>query len=144
MSQDDQKQPSQKNEIPVQGSKIGGFIKILKDIVKLLFNSVIDMPKHTLQQQEQLKEMQNRQDLDASGKGNKEKLEAEKTALGVSGKSPEDMKPEAKQKTKEAAKGLKEKIVSGASDKPIEVEPPGETPAPGVNSEDSQKSIERS
>lgn len=130
MSQDDQKQLNRKKEIPVQGNKTGGFIKILKGIVKSLLNSVVDMPQHTLQQQEQLKKMQTQEGLDASGKGNEN--------------SPENLEPKKQDEVKKAGKGLKEKMIRGFgdSDKSIEVKAPGETPAKDVD-QDSQKSIER-
>lgn len=129
MSQDDQKQLNQKKETPVQGSKIGGFIKILKDIVKLLFNSVVETPQHTLQQQEQLREMQTQEGLGASGKGNEN--------------SPENLEPKKQEEVKKAGKGLKEVIKSsGASDQSIEVKAPGQTSTKDVD-QDSKKSIER-
>ncbi|WP_349967329.1 hypothetical protein [Wolbachia endosymbiont of Armadillidium arcangelii] len=66
----------------------GGFIRLLKSIIKALFNSVVDLP-----QQEQLnKNIDRQQGLDSKRK------------------SPEDLNKEKKLEVKEAAEGLKERL----------------------------------
>ena len=92
MPQDGKKQQNQQKEPSVQ---TGGFIKLLKNIVKLLFNSVVDTPQNTLPQK-QRNEIQTQQGSDASGKRT-EDLKQKNT------RSPKDLDRE---EVKEAGEGL--------------------------------------
>ncbi|QOD38336.1 hypothetical protein [Candidatus Wolbachia massiliensis] len=96
------KESNEKNKPQEQrGSRSGGFVELLKNIINVLFNSVVDLP-----QQEQYMESTN-QGLDAKRK------------------SPEDLNPEAKLKVEEAAKGLKERLQKfDTSNQSIEVKVP--------------------
>lgn len=79
---------------PKEQEKSGG---LLKNIIKALFNSVVDLP-----QQEQLNRNINRkQDLDGKRK------------------KPEDLNQEKKLEVKEAAKGLKEGLQKSNTDTKI-------------------------
>ncbi|WP_353287192.1 hypothetical protein [Wolbachia endosymbiont (group B) of Gerris lacustris] len=87
---------------PQEQNRKGGF---LKNIIKALFNSVVDLP-----QQEQInKNIDRQQDLDSKRK------------------SPEDLNQEKKLEVKEAAKGLKEKLEkSDIGNQSIRVESPNQ------------------
>ncbi len=80
------KEPNEKNKSQEQRKgRSGGFLELLKNIIKILFNSVVDLPEH--EQHHKMKSTNLQQGLDTKGKG------------------PEDLHPKAKLEVKEAAKG---------------------------------------
>ncbi|CAQ55005.1 MULTISPECIES: hypothetical protein [Wolbachia] len=110
-SSDSKKESNVKNK-PQEQSRSGG---LLKNIIKALFNSVVDLP-----QQEQLnKNIDRQQGLDSKRK------------------SPEDLNREKKLEVKEAAEGLKEKLEkSDIGNQSIRIESPNQDTC-------SSKTIER-
>ncbi|AZU37473.1 hypothetical protein BBB02_02705 [Wolbachia endosymbiont of Bemisia tabaci] len=105
-SSDSKKESNVKNKPQEQregGSR--GFIGLLKNIIKALFNSVVDLP-----QQEQLNKNIDRQQ-----------------GLNSKRKSPEDLNQEKKLEVKEAAEGLKEKLEkSDIGNQSIRIESPNQ------------------
>ncbi|MDM8335736.1 hypothetical protein [Wolbachia pipientis] len=98
----------------------GSFVELLKNIIKALFNSGVD-----LSQQEQFNTMQ----ID------------QQQGLDNKGKSPEELNPKAKLKVKEAAEGLKERLQKpDADNQSVEIKAPNQT---SVQDIDSSKTMER-
>ncbi|MGL9759502.1 MAG: hypothetical protein ACR5LA_12540 [Wolbachia sp.] len=88
---DSKKEPNEKNKPQKQKEgRSGGSLELLKNIIKILFNSVVELPEH--EQYSKMKSTNLQQGLNTKGKG------------------PEDLHPKAKLKVKEAAKGLKERL----------------------------------
>ncbi|MDR2831431.1 MAG: hypothetical protein LBV62_00720 [Rickettsiales bacterium] len=99
----------------------GGFLELLKNTIKILFNSVVD-----LSQQEQHSDVKNAY---------------RQQGLGAKGKSPGDLNPKAKLEVEEAAEGLKERLQkSDAGNQSAEIKVPNQT---SVQDIDSFKVIER-
>ncbi|WP_250295330.1 hypothetical protein [Wolbachia endosymbiont of Oedothorax gibbosus] len=85
------REPNEKNKPQEQREgRSGGFLELLKNIIKILFNSVVDLPEH--EQHNKMKNTNLQQSLDTKRKG------------------PEDLHPKANLEVKEAAKGLKEEL----------------------------------
>ncbi|MGL9758757.1 MAG: hypothetical protein ACR5LA_08115 [Wolbachia sp.] len=105
-SSDSKKESNVKNKPQEQREgKSGGLVRLLKSMIKALFNSVVDLP-----QQEQInKNIDRQQDLDSKRK------------------SPEDLNQEKKLEVKEAAEGLKEKLEkSDIGNQSIRIESPNQ------------------
>ncbi|WCR58457.1 hypothetical protein [Wolbachia endosymbiont of Ctenocephalides felis wCfeJ] len=101
-------------------SRSRGFVELLRNIIKALFNSVVDLPQQ--EQYNKLKSTDRQQGTDSKGK------------------SPEDLNPKAKLEVKEAAKGLKEKWQKSDTSNQSEIEVPNKTTTKEVG---SSKVIER-
>jgi len=96
-----------KNKPQEQGEgKSRGFVGLLKNIIKALFNSVVDLP-----QQEQCKNYNQQEGKDMS---------TETTVKQRGKKNPEDLD---QKQVKKAAEGLKERLQkSGAGNQPVGIE----------------------
>ncbi|TVS85960.1 hypothetical protein COM43_004085 [Wolbachia pipientis] len=116
------KEPNEKNKSQEQREgRGGGFLELLKNIIKILFNSVVDLPEH--EQHNKMKSTNLQQGLDTKGKG------------------PEDLHPKAKLEVKEAAEGLKEKLEkSDIGNQSIEIKVPNQTTTQDI---DNSKTMER-
>ncbi|MDE5062658.1 hypothetical protein [Wolbachia endosymbiont of Drosophila tsacasi] len=116
------KEPNEKNKSQEQREgRRGGFLELLKNIIKILFNSVVDLPEH--KQHNKMKSTNLQQGLDTKGKG------------------PENLHPKAKLEVKEAAKGLKEELQnSDAGNQSIEIKVPNQTTTKDI---DNSKTMER-
>ncbi|NUX01064.1 hypothetical protein GO685_00790 [Wolbachia endosymbiont of Madathamugadia hiepei] len=126
MSKNNSKKESNvKNKPQEQGEgKSGGFVGLLKDIIKALFNSVVDLP-----QQEQCKNYNQQEGKDMS---------TETTVKQRGKKNPEDLD---QKQLEEAAKGLKERLQkSGAGNQPVGIEVPSQATTQDV---DDVKAMER-
>lgn len=99
----------------------GGFLGLVKNIIKALFNSVIDLPQH--EQHNKVKSTNLQQGLDTKGK------------------SPENLNSKAKLEVKEAAEGLKERLKkSDAGNQSVEVKVPDQT---SIQDTDNSKTMKR-
>ncbi|MGL9717403.1 MAG: hypothetical protein ACR5K9_01680 [Wolbachia sp.] len=99
----------------------GGFVELLKNIIKALFNSVVDLPQQ--EQYNKMKSIDQQQGLDSKGK------------------SPEDLNPKAKFEVKEAAEGLKERLQkSDAGNLSAKIKALNQTSGQDIN---SSKAMER-
>ncbi|MGL9688258.1 MAG: hypothetical protein ACR5K6_00435 [Wolbachia sp.] len=117
MSENNSKKESNvKNKPQEQGEgKSGGFVGLLKDIIKALFNPVVDLP------QQEGKDMSTETTVKQRGK-----------------KNPEDLD---QKQVKKAAEGLKERLQkSGASNQPVGIEVPSQATTQDV---DNVKAMER-
>lgn len=117
------KEPNEKNKPQEQReSRSGGFSELLKNIIKILFNSVVDLPEH--EQHNKMKSTNLQQGLDTKGKG------------------LEDLHPKAKLEVKEAAKGLKEELQNSdaGGNQSIETKVPNQTTTQDI---DASKTMER-
>ncbi len=117
------KEPNEKNKPQEQReSRSGGFLELLKNIIKILFNSVVDLPEH--EQHNKMKSTNLQQGLDTKGKG------------------LEDLHPKAKLEVKEAAKGLKEELQNSdaGGNQSIETKVPNQTTTQDI---DASKTMER-
>ncbi|OAM02020.1 hypothetical protein [Wolbachia endosymbiont of Dactylopius coccus] len=117
------KEPNEKNKSQEQRKgRSGGFLELLKNIIKILFNSVVDLPEH--EQHNKMKSTNLQQDLDTKGKG------------------PEDLHPKAKLEVKKAAKGLKEELQNSdaGGNQSIETKVPNQTTTQDI---DNSKTMER-
>ncbi|MGL9779504.1 MAG: hypothetical protein ACR5K5_04610 [Wolbachia sp.] len=117
------KEPNEKNKSQEQRKgRSGGFLELLKNIIKILFNSVVDLPEH--EQHNKMKSTNLQQDLDTKGKG------------------PEDLHPKAKLEVKKAAKGLKEELQNSdaGGNQSIETKAPNQTATQDI---DNSKTMER-
>ncbi|WCR58895.1 MAG: hypothetical protein PG978_000309 [Wolbachia endosymbiont of Ctenocephalides felis wCfeF] len=114
-----------KNRPQEQGEgKSGGFVGLLKNIIKALFNSVVDLP-----QQEQCKNYNQQEGKDMS---------TETTVKQRDKKNPEDLD---QKQVKKAAEGLKERLQkSGAGNQPVGIEVPSQATTQDV---DDVKAMER-
>lgn len=115
------KEPNEKNKSQEQreGRK-GCFLELLKNIIKILFNSVVDLPEH--EQHNKMKSTNLQQGLDTKGKG------------------PEDLHPKAKLEVKEAAKGLKEELQnSDAGNQSIKIKVPNQTTTQDIDNSKTMK-----
>ncbi|MCM1002056.1 hypothetical protein [Wolbachia pipientis] len=112
MSENNSKKESNvKNKPQEQGEgKSGSFVGLLKDIIKALFDSVVDLP-----QQEQCKNYNQQEGKDMS---------TETTVKQRGKKNPEDLN---QKQVKKAAEGLKERLQkSGAGNQPVGIEVPSQ------------------
>ncbi|MDR1139219.1 MAG: hypothetical protein LBJ80_02585 [Rickettsiales bacterium] len=114
-----------KNKPQEQGEgKSGGFVGLLKNIIKALFNSVVDLP-----QQEQCKNYNQQEGKDMS---------TETTAKQKGKKNPEDLD---QKQVKKAAEGLKERLQKpGAGNQPVGIEVPSQATTQDI---DDVKAMER-
>ncbi|MDR2548179.1 MAG: hypothetical protein LBC34_01595 [Rickettsiales bacterium] len=114
-----------KNKPQEQGEgKSGGFVGLLKNIIKALFNLVVDLP-----QQEQCKNYNQQEDKDMS---------TETTVKQRGKKNPEDLD---QKQVKKAAEGLKERLQkSGAGNQPVGIEVPSQATTQDI---DDVKAMER-
>ena len=126
MSENNSKKESNVKNKPqeqVEG-KSGSFVGLLKDIIKALFNSVVDLP-----QQEQCKNYNQQEGKDMS---------TETTVKQRSKKNPEDLN---QKQVKKAAEGLKERLQkSGAGNQPVGIEVPSQATTQDV---DDVKAMDR-
>ncbi len=116
------KEPNEKNKSQEQREgRSGGFLELLKNIIKILFNSVVDLPEH--EQHNEMRSTDLQQGWDTKGKG------------------PEDLHLKAKLEVKEAAKGLKEELQdSDTGNQSIEIKVPNQTTTQDI---DNSKTMER-
>ncbi len=117
------KEPNEKNKPQEQREgRSGGFLELLKNITKILFNSVVDLPGH--EQHNKMKSTNLQQGLNTKGKG------------------LEDLHPKAKLEVKEAAKGLKEELQNSdaGGNQSIETKAPNQTTTQDI---DNSKTMER-
>jgi len=114
-----------KNKPQEQGEgKSGGVVGLLKNIIKALFNLVVDLP-----QQEQCKNYNQQEDKDMS---------TETTVKQRGKKNPEDLD---QKQVKKAAEGLKERLQkSGAGNQPVGIEVPSQATTQDI---DDVKAMER-
>jgi hypothetical protein len=122
MSENNSKKESNvKNKPQEQGEgKSGGFVGLLKDIIKALFNSVVDLP-----QQGQCKNYNQQEGKDMS---------TEATVRQRDKKSPEDLNPKEKFEVEEAAEGLKKRLQKpGAGNQSVGIKVPSQATTQDIN-----------